>query len=1121
MGNFLKRLCILLLVLTVSCRKRFDINQIGEKLFTNVPATYSGLDFENNVIQTKENNHLLNVEFVSGGGVAVGDINNDGLQDIFFTANQMSDRLYLNEGNFRFRDISKGAGITQDYKWSTAVTFVDIDRDGDQDIYVCRFVYLENDFSGNQLYINNGDLTFTEKAEAFGLADRGFSTSATFCDFDKDNLIDVYLVNQPPSIPGRRGQISKVDLPGIQFSDRLYKNTGNGKFIDYTEKSNIRNFGFGLSALVGDFNDDSWQDIYVSNDFDVADHLYINQKDGTFEDRIKASTKHITNFSMGSDAADFDNDGHLDLMVVDMVHEDRTMRKSHMTYIDTKEFLLNVSRGVHYQYMINTLLRNNGNGTFSELARLAGVEKTGWSWGPLFADFDNDGYKDIFITNGVIRNNLHSDLAGLYEQKLDSLRQLARRTNRDPKEVIDVFDFVDLAAKDAMPNYLYRNNGNYTFSNKSNEWGFELSTTSSGAAYADFDLDGDLDIVINKVNGEAGLYKNNASEKEIGNYIRFKLKPSKDHNIYGTKITICYAGNKSQVYHVINSRGFRSKSETIAHFGVGGEKEINKVIIDWQNDSRSILENLEVNKVHSIDQANSRPKESNGKTTQELALFEDITTTLNFDQIIHKENKYDDFSREILLPYKLSHTGPAIAVGDVDGDGREDFFLGGSAGFSGELFIQNSKGKFDRVNNRTWTQDKASEDTDAEFLDVDSDGDLDLIVASGGNEFEPDDIRLQDRIYINNGHGMFRKDISRIPGYTSSSSCIVPNDIDGDGDLDLFIGGRLIPKKYPFPANSYLLENQAGRFADITEEKASEMQDLGLVTSAIWTDHNNDGRSDLIVVGEWMPITAFTQTNNGEFEKKVLSGLENSEGWYYEIKAEDIDADGDDDFVVGNLGLNYSYKATLDNPFQVFSEDFDLNGSTDIVLCYTKDGVAYPLVGRERAVKQMPSLEKTFETYDKFSKASVREIYGESLDGALIIKVKTFASAFIENLGDSRFKFKPLPSLAQTSSTNSILINDFDSDGIKDILLAGNLYQTEIELPRHDAGTGLLLKGNGEGDFDAMPITESGFYAPFDVKEMKMIIVDKRDFILVGNNNYNLQVFEHKSIKPSMINLGF
>ena len=409
MQEQLKTLCILLLVLASACGSQFDMNQVGEKLFTSIPASYSGLDFENDVVQTKENNHLLNVEFVSGGGVAVGDINNDGLQDIFFTANQMSDRLYLNEGNFRFKDISKGAGITQDDSWSTAVTFVDIDRDGDQDIYVCRFVYLENDLSGNQLYINNGDLTFTEKAEAFGLADCGFSTSATFCDFDKDNLIDVYVVNQPPSIPGRRGKISRADLPGIQFSDHLYKNTGNGKFGDVTDKSKIRNFGFGLSALVGDFNNDSWQDIYISNDFDVADHLYINNQDGTFSDRIKQSTRHITNFSMGSDAADYDNDGLLDIMVVDMVHEDEKMAKSYMTNIDTKEFLNNISMGVHHQYMINTLQRNNGNGTFSELARLAGISKTGWSWGPLFADFDNDGFKDIFVTNGVIRNNLHSD----------------------------------------------------------------------------------------------------------------------------------------------------------------------------------------------------------------------------------------------------------------------------------------------------------------------------------------------------------------------------------------------------------------------------------------------------------------------------------------------------------------------------------------------------------------------------------------------------------------------------------------------------------------------------------------------------------------------------------------
>ena len=582
----------LLLLAGTGCTEKFDINESSDKLFVSIPPSHSNLDFENNVRQTRENNHIVNVEFISGGGVAVGDINNDGLQDIFFTGNQVRDRLYLNRGNFKFKDITRSAGISPDTLWSSGVTFVDIDRDGDQDIYVCRNVYLEDENSGNQLYINNGDLTFTESAASYGLADRGFSIQAIFFDYDKDGLVDVYLVNQPPSLPGVGGQLDKSMAANPLFSDKLYRNRGNGSFEDVTDGAKLRNFAFGLSASVGDLNDDNWPDIYVTNDFDVPDHVYINQQDGTFKNTLYQSTKHISNFSMGSDIADYDNDGHLDVLVVDMVAESHERIKTHMGAMKPEDFWNQVRTGGHYQYMFNTLQRNNGNGTFSDLAQLAGVSNTDWSWAPLFADFDNDGHKDIFVSNGVKNNNRFSDLQAKYDHLLDSLNFEARRMGKAPSELVDVMDFVELAPTDKLPNYAYKNNGDYTFRKMVEEWGLELPTLSNGAAYADFDRDGDLDLVINNIDQKPLLYKNNAAEKKQGNYLRFKLTPPDNGNIYGTKISLYRNDELWQLVQVANARGFMSKSEDIVHFGVGEERMVQKAVVEWPNGTTTTLDNL-------------------------------------------------------------------------------------------------------------------------------------------------------------------------------------------------------------------------------------------------------------------------------------------------------------------------------------------------------------------------------------------------------------------------------------------------------------------------------------------------------------------------------------------------
>lgn len=1099
---------ILITALFSSCGNDFDINYKGDKLFTIIPSEYSNITFSNPVKQTKENNHIINVEFISGAGVAVGDINNDGLPDLFFTGNQVRDRLYLNKGSFQFEDISDNAGISTDNKWSTGVTFVDIDNDGDQDIYVCRSVYLEDEKSANQLYINNGDLTFTEQASKFGLDDHGFSVQSIFFDYDKDGLVDMYLVNQPPSIPGQGGKLNKSMASNQLFSDKLYKNLGNNKFEDYTNQTNTRNFAFGLSVSVGDFNNDTWLDIYVTNDFDVADHIYLNQQDGTFKDGSYQTAKHISNFSMGSDVADYDNDGNLDIMVVDMMAEDHKRIKTHMGAMKPEAFWKLVNEGGHYQYMFNTLQRNNGNGTFSDLAQLAGVTSTDWSWAPLFADFDNDGLKDIFVTNGVKHNNRYSDLTALYDRKLDSLNKIAKKKGINPNELIDVMDFVELAPMDKLPNYIYKNNGDYTFSKKIEEWGMEMETLSNGAAYADLDADGDLDLIINNVDATALVYKNNTVENGTGNYLRLKLNATNLQNIYGTKVTLYQKEKLWQTFQLTNARGYMSKSEDIVHFGVETESMVDKVVIEWQNGVRNILEKVNTNQLIVVNQKEASTAIPKQTKVDQNVLFKDVAQALALDEIFHQENDYDDYAKEVLLPHKMSQFGPCIGVGDVNGDNRDDFYIGGAAGFSGTLFIQNNNGKFDKIDQEAWSQDKKSEDMGVAFIDVDGDKDLDLFVVSGGNEFSPEDESLQDRLYINNGKGKFTKKANGVPKYLTSGSCVVPYDFDKDGDMDVFVGGRLIPGKYPHPANSHLLENKGGSFEEVTNDKAPELSNLGLVTAANWTDHNMDGLIDLVVVGEWMPITFFTQTPDGHFEKQILDGLEDSEGWYYEVQAHDMDNDGDEDYIVGNLGLNYKYKASRNEPFEVYSTDFDNNGSIDIVLSYYEHGEVFPVRGKDCSTQQIPDIGKQFGSYEKFGDSNLLEVYGESLKEALNLQSKTFASAYVENLGNGSYKITPLPNLAQVSSINNILVNDYNGDGHKDLLVSGNLYSSEIETPRNDAGTGLLLNGDGNGRFTPISIQSSGFFAPHDAKDMKTINVQGKDVILVGNNSGVFQAIE-------------
>ena len=1105
-----RTLALALLVCLYACQAPVPQKEDSDTLFTLLTPQQTGIAFKNTVVEDEKHNHLINDMIVAGAGVGIADINNDSLPDIYFAGNQVPDRLYLNKGNLQFEDISKQAGIFDDQRWSTGVTMADVNNDGYIDIYVCRSVQENPQLSQNLLYINNGDLTFTEQGSAYGLSDRGFSVQATFFDADKDGLLDMYLVNQPPSLGKRSGEVPKfLNAQTMIYSDRFYWNTGKGKFKDVTQEAGLLNLAYGLSATVGDFNNDSWPDIYVCNDFDRPDHLYINQGDGTYTNRINQAVKHISNFSMGSDAADYDNDGYLDLMVVDMVAEDNKSIKTNMGGMSPQSFWNIVNSGWHYQYMFNTLQRNNGNGTFSEVAHLGGVSNTDWSWGPLWADFDNDGWKDLVVTNGITRNQRHSDLNKLISHRLDSLEYLAQSQGKELKEIIDVMEFVDMAPAIKVANYAFKNNGDMTFTKKVKEWGFDLPTFSFGSAYADLDKDGDLDLVINNVDDFAFVYRNNSSGPDA-NFLRINPVNDQGSQVVGARVKLFHKGELWQIAEQGNARGYMSKSEDWLHFGLGSHDRIDSIAIVWPDLTFQSLVNVTANQFMRVTKDPEAPQIP--QPEMQTPLFAEITEQLD---LIHKhqENSYNDYQKEILLPHKMSNYGPGLATGDVNGDGRDDFYIGGAAGFPGSLYLQQASGSFRSVQQDFWIAESAYEDIAAQLFDADNDGDQDLYVVSGGNEFDGNSPLLQDRLYLNNGRGNFSTSLESLPEMLTSGGCVEPYDYDQDGDLDLFVGGRLVVGRYPVPASSHILENENGTFKDVTAEIAPGLQQLGLVTSAVWTDYNNDQAVDLVLVGEWMPVTIF-ENQNGSYQNITgNTALASQTGWFYDVIAEDFDGDGDQDLVAGNLGLNYKYKASAEEPFEVFYDDFDDNGSYDIVLSYYEHGETYPVRGRSCSSEQVPQIAEDFPTYEAFGDASLREIYGESLDQAVHYQAVNFASCYLENLGNGNFKITPLPQLAQLSNINNIIAHDFDGDENLDLLISGNLYASEIETPRNDAGMGLYLKGDGSGDFQAVPLIESGFFAPHDAKDMKLIRVgpDKTPLVLVANNQFYLQAIAVQS----------
>ncbi len=1065
-------------------------------VFESLPAEQTGISFNNEIKESLNMNVLMYEYFYNGGGVAAGDVNGDGLADIYFSGNMTDNALYLNKGKMKFEDITELADVAgRAGPWKTGVTMADVNGDGLLDIYVCYSGKLSVAKRVNQLFINQGNdkqgvPSFREEAAEYGLADSSFSTQAYFFDYDRDGDLDMLLLNHnPSSLPVLDAVSTAEELKQTDpyIGTKLYQNDNN-TFKNVTQAAGISSSAltYGLSAGIADLNNDGWPDMYICDDYTVPDYLYINNKNGTFTDVKKTALGHTTHFGMGNDVADINNDGLPDILSLDMLPEDNHRQKMLMAPDNYEKFDLMLASGFYYQYMRNMLQVNNGNGTFSEIGQLSGISNTDWSWAALLADYNNDGWKDLFVTNGYTRDYTNMDFLKYMNDYIQNNSGDVRRQN--------VLDLVQKIPSSDVKNYLFKNNGNLTFTNESARWGINEASNSNGAAYADLDNDGFLDLIVNNINKPAFIYHNISNQNNNRKYLQIKLAgANKNTQGLGAKVFV-YAKGKMQYQEQMPSRGFQSSVSPILHFGLGDNSVIDSLRIVWLSGRQQLLRNVSANQLLTLQEKKAdapyqyqSPADTWFAETKSPVAFQQPASVIN------------DFKRQPLLVNPLSFSGPCMAKADINGDGLEDIFIGGEAGQPAILFIQQKNKTFTAHPQPAFEADKMSDDADAVFFDANGDGFTDLYVAGGGyHNFEPDDALLQDRLYLNDGKENFTKSADALPQMRSSKSCVRVSDINGDGHPDVFVGGRVVPGSYPEAPESFLLINDGkGHFTDEIKTIAPKLQYAGMITDAAWVDLNGDNKQDLIIVGEWMPISVFINSN-GRLDNETSRYFDKPyNGWWNKLLVNDMNGDGKPDLMIGNYGLNTQCKVSAKEPAELYYKDFDDNGSVDPIFCFYIQGKSYPYVTRDELLDQMSNMRTRYTNYAGYADQSITDIFSkDELKGAGHVKADCLHTAFFEAGADGKFQKKNLPEEAQESPVFTITPLDFNKDGKQDVLLCGNMNKAKLHAGKSDANYGVLLQGDGTGHFTYIPQWKSGFAIRGDVRS----VLDINNTLLFGIN---------------------